>query len=189
MKLCICFEICMSSNQFCLRLIFSSFSQACADNGWTNQYSCQLFYGQGWHTLCYSISKTHIVVEIPSTLRCFSYLISRFLTDIKHLAKNWQMGILSAPFWCLCQISLFYALIKFCYTKSSKWSRLVSGPGLKSSPLEVESQQSTQLEAATFQFDPSPGLHIPTAHWISKSEFTMGITNVMKYKLNPLSPS
>ena len=47
-----------------------------ADNGSTNQYSCQLFYGWGWHTLCHSISKILIVGEgpgeIPSALRHLS---------------------------------------------------------------------------------------------------------------------
>ena len=38
------------------------------------------------------ISKMHIVGEgpgeTPSALRCFSYMINSFLTDIKYLAEN-----------------------------------------------------------------------------------------------------
>ena len=63
-----------------------------ADNSLTNQYSCQLFYGQRMIHSCHSISKMHIVGEgpgeTPSALRCFSYMINSFLTDIKYLAKN-----------------------------------------------------------------------------------------------------
>ena len=58
--------------------------------------------------------KMHVVGEGPgatlSVLRCFFYLISSLLTGIKHLAKNYQGGTLSVPFWCLCQklsLSLF----------------------------------------------------------------------------------
>ena len=62
-----------------------SFLKPWADNGVTNQYSCQLFYGQRWHTLCHSISKMRIVGEgpgeTPSALRCLSYLMNSLLTD------------------------------------------------------------------------------------------------------------
>ena len=47
MKLCICFATCLSSKWFCLSLTFFSFLKPWAANGSTNQYSCQLFYGQG----------------------------------------------------------------------------------------------------------------------------------------------
>ena len=47
-----------------------------ADNGSTDQYSCQLFPGWGRHTLCHSISKMLIVGEgpgdAPSALRRLS---------------------------------------------------------------------------------------------------------------------
>ena len=70
-------------NQFCLRLtvfyFFFPFLKPWADNGSTNQYSCQLFYGLGRHTLYHPISKMHIVGEgsgeTSSALRCLSYLI------------------------------------------------------------------------------------------------------------------
>ena len=78
-----------------------SFLKPWADNGVTNQYSCQLFYGQRWHTFCHSISKMHIVGEGPgetlSALRCLSYLINSFLTDIKELAKTNKGGTLHPP--------------------------------------------------------------------------------------------
>ena len=58
-----------------------SFLKPWADNGSTNQYSCQLFYGWEWHPLCHPISKMHIVGEgpgeTPSSLRCLSYLINK----------------------------------------------------------------------------------------------------------------
>ena len=86
MKLCICFGICLSSKWLYLRLIFFfSFLKPWADNGSTNQYSCQLLYGWGWHTPCHSISKMHTVGETgetPSALSCFSFLIRSLLTNI-----------------------------------------------------------------------------------------------------------
>ena len=78
-----------------------SFLKPWADNGSTNQCSCQLFYDQGWHTSCHPISKMHIVGEgpgeTPSALRCLSYLINSFLTDIKQLAKTSKGGTLHPP--------------------------------------------------------------------------------------------
>ena len=51
-----------------------------------------------WHTLCHSISKMHTVGEgpgeTPSALRCLSYLIRSFLTDIKQLAITSKGGTL-----------------------------------------------------------------------------------------------
>ena len=49
---------------------------------------CQLFYGWGL--------TPHVILSIvgaepgetPSALSCLSFLINRFLTDIKHLARN-----------------------------------------------------------------------------------------------------
>ena len=50
------------------------------------------FMARGWHTSFHPISKMHIMGEGPgetrSALRHLSYLINRFLTDIKHLAKD-----------------------------------------------------------------------------------------------------
>ena len=49
------------------------------------------FMVEGWHTWCHPISKIHIVGEgpgeTPSALKCLSYLINSFLTDIKQLTK------------------------------------------------------------------------------------------------------
>ena len=90
-------------------LLFSNLGLITAQQTSTHIY---YFMAGGWHTSCHPILKMHIVGEgpgeTPSALRCLSYLISLFLTDIKHLAKSWQRGILSVPFWCLCQkLSLF----------------------------------------------------------------------------------
>ena len=78
-------------------------------------FPASCFMAGGWHTSCHPISKIHIVGEgpgeTPSALRCLSYLINSFLTDIKRLAKNYQGGTLSVHFWCLCQkfsLSLLY---------------------------------------------------------------------------------
>ena len=59
------------------------------------------FMAGGWHTSYHPISKMHIVGEGPgetlSALRCLSYLINSFLTDIKQLAKTNKGGILQPP--------------------------------------------------------------------------------------------
>ena len=59
------------------------------------------FMAGGWHTSCHPISKIHIVGEGPgetlSALRCLSYLINSFLTDIKELAKTNKGGTLHPP--------------------------------------------------------------------------------------------
>ena len=97
MKLCICFAICLSSKWFCLRLTFFSFLKPWAANGSTNQYSCQLFYGQGgeWHVLCHPISKLPIVEgpgETPSALRWMGILLSCYLS----FKMDSRMGIFSS---------------------------------------------------------------------------------------------
>ena len=50
------------------------------------------FMAGEWHTSCHPISKMHIVGEGPgetlSTLRCLSYLINSFLTDVRHPTKD-----------------------------------------------------------------------------------------------------
>ena len=60
------------------------------------------FMAGGWHTSCHPISKMHIVGEgpgeTPSALRCLSYLIHSFLTDIKQLAKTSKGGTLRPAF-------------------------------------------------------------------------------------------
>ena len=71
---------------------FFSLLKHWADNSSINQYSYQVFYVWGMTTSCLPISKMYIVGEgpgkTPSTLRWLSYLISSFLTDIKHPAKD-----------------------------------------------------------------------------------------------------
>ena len=98
-----------------------------------------VIYDWGWHTFCHSISNMHTVGqgpgETPSALRCLSYLINSFLTDIKQLAKTSKGGTLHPPSdVCvrsfLCPLS---TLIQLCYTKALEWSSLVPGPEAKSS--------------------------------------------------------
>ena len=139
---CVCLELtnafflCQWNYEFPLKFAFLrngsaqgslfSFLKHWADNGLTDRYSCQLFLGGGWHTLCHHISKVHIVGEgsgeTPSALGCLSYLMNSFLTDTKHLAINQQESTLFVPFWCLCQ-KLYLSLLYFNKTllhKSSK---------------------------------------------------------------------
>ena len=62
------------------------------------------------------------------------------------------LALLSATFWCLCQklsLSLLY-FNKTLLHKSSEWSRLVSGPGLNSSPLEAKNPDVFCGSAAIF---------------------------------------
>ena len=83
------------------------------------------FMAGGWHSSCHPISKMHTVGEgpdeIPSALRCLSYLVNSFLTDIKQLAKTSKWGHSLSPFWCLCQkLSLsFFHFNKTLLHKSS----------------------------------------------------------------------
>ena len=57
-----------------------SFLKPWADNGSTNEYLCQLFYGLEQHPLQHPISKMHIVGggpgETSSAFRCLFYLIN-----------------------------------------------------------------------------------------------------------------
>ena len=101
------------------------------------------FMAGGWHTSCHPISKMKIVGEgpgeTPSALRCLSYLINNFLTDIKHLAKTGR-GALSVPLLMSMSEGFsvpFHTLIKLCYTKFLEWSSLVPGPEAKSSSSEI----------------------------------------------------
>ena len=84
MELCIRFRICLSSKWF--KINFFSFLKPWADNGSTNQCSCQSFYGPGQLTLCQCYLKMHVVGEGPGAtvcvLRHFLSLISSLLVGI-----------------------------------------------------------------------------------------------------------
>ena len=99
MKLGICFGICLSSKWFHLRLTFFPFLKPWVDNNSTKQYSYQLFYCWGMtHIMPPYLNNAHSrrgPGETPSALRCLSYLLNSFLTDIKQLAKTY--GALSIP--------------------------------------------------------------------------------------------
>ena len=88
----------------------------------------------------------HIVGEGPgettSSLRGFPYLINSLLSDKKKKKKKTpcqKLGVFLTPsdVYVRHYLYLFHILIKFCYTKNSKWSSLVYSPRLKSSPPEV----------------------------------------------------
>ena len=90
MKLHICFGICLSSKWFHLNFfLFSNLGLIIAQQ---TSIDIDCFMAGGRHTMCHLISKMHIVGEgpgeIPSALRCPSYLINSFLTDIKYPAKD-----------------------------------------------------------------------------------------------------
>ena len=119
----------------------------------------------GWHTSFHPISKINIVGEgpgeTPSALRCLSYLINTFLTDIKQLVKTCKGGTLSAPFWCLRQklcLSLSY-FTKMVLYKSSERSSLVTGPRLNPSPPEAKNPSVFHGSATTFQSFPEATWH------------------------------
>ena len=77
---------------------FFFFLKPWADNGsTTNQYSCHLFYGQGWHTSCHFYIKnaycgTGTWWNSPA-LRCLSYLIQirsdQLLSGVRLFATPW----------------------------------------------------------------------------------------------------
>ena len=122
---------------------FFSFLKPWADNRSTNQYSYQLFYGQGMTHLMPSYRKNAHCGRgawwNSSALRGLSYLINNFQTDINQLAKL-AKGALSIPL--LMSMSEyfsvpFYILIKLCYTKALECSSLVPGPEVKSSSSEI----------------------------------------------------
>ena len=114
MKLGICFGICLSSKWFHLRLIFFLFSNLGLIIAPQTSIHINCFMAGGWHTSCHPLSKMRIVGEgpgeTPSALRCLSYLINSFLTDVKQLAET-SRGRSPSPFWYLCQklsVSRFY---------------------------------------------------------------------------------
>ena len=108
------------------------------------------FMAGKWYTLCHPISKMHIVGEgpgeTPTDLRCLSYLINNFLTDVKQLAKTSKGTLFPSPSGVYVRsfLYLYYTLIKFCYTKSSQKSSLVSGPWI-----EIISSGSHKSQCAT----------------------------------------
>ena len=112
----------------------------------------------GWHTSCHPISKMHIVGEgpgeTPSALRCLSYLINNFLTDIKPLAKTSRGALSTLLLLSMSEVFSvpFYALIKLCYAKALERSSLVPGPEVKSS-LELT---NPTLFTVSYQALPNP---------------------------------
>ena len=121
------FAICLSSKLFHHRLRFIylfSFHKSWAENGsvflsivlWLQDDTPHAILSQ--KCISWERGLVNLNLEVlpqpwgaPSTLRCLSYLINSFLTDIKHLVKNWQGGTISVPFWCLYQmlsLSLLY---------------------------------------------------------------------------------
>ena len=139
-------------SMFCLRLIFSFLLKPWADNGLTDQYSCELFYGQEMAYLMPSYLKSAYCgrgVWCDSLSLWVSLLSDEcFLTDIKHIAKSYQGGTLSVPCWCLCQklpLSLLYFNKNFVTQRLQvikhhlwPWIEFLSSRG-------HESQHSTQL--------------------------------------------
>ena len=104
------------------------------------------FMAGGWHTSGQPISKVHTVGKgpsaAPSTWRHRSHLTNSFLTDIKHLSKNYPGGTLFYPLlMSISKVSL--ALIYFNKTLLHKklqvvkphlwpWIKILSSGGHKS---------------------------------------------------------
>ena len=124
MKLYICLGIWLSSKWFHLRLTFFLFSNLALIIAQQTSIHINCFMAGGWHTSCHPISKMHIVGEgsgeTPSALRCLSYLINSFLTDIKQLAKTSKGGTLHPPSDVCVRsfLYLLYTLIKLYYKKA-----------------------------------------------------------------------
>ena len=72
--------------------------------------------------------------ETLSALRCLSYLINNFLTNIKQLAET-STGSFSIPLLVSVRALSVpcHILIKLCYTEALEWLSLVPGPKAKSS--------------------------------------------------------
>ena len=114
-------------NCFCLRLtsffLFSNLGLIMAQH---TSFHVNCFMAGDDKKMCHPISKIHIVGEgpgeTPSTLRRLSYLINSFLTDIKHLSKNYPGGTLFYPLlMSISEVSL--ALIYFNKTLLHKISK------------------------------------------------------------------
>ena len=146
------FGICLSSKWFHLRLTFFLFSNLGLIIAQQTSIHINCFMAGGWQTLCHPISKMHIVGEWPgetlSALRCLSYLMNSFLTDMKQLAKMSKRRHFPSPFWCLMSEAFsvpIYTLMKLYYTKA-EWSSLVPGPEVKSS-LEITTPFTVSCQA------------------------------------------
>ena len=157
MKLCICFGIHLSSNQFCLRLpffLFPNFGLIMAQ--WTSIH-VNYFMARDDRP-CAILSQKCILwkrdlVKLPSVLRCLYYLISSFIIDTKCLTENLQEGTISAPsdvYQKVCLSLLYFnkTLLhkKLWAVKSSLWAqiKILSFRG-------HESQYNTWLTVTTFQ--------------------------------------
>ena len=85
-------SLCLSSKWFHLRLTFFLFSNLGQIMAQQTSIHINCLMAGGWYTSCHPMSKMHIVGEgpgeTPSALRCLSYLINSFLTDMRHLAKD-----------------------------------------------------------------------------------------------------
>ena len=143
MKLCICFGIFPSSKWFHLRLTVFLFSNLGLIIAQQTSIHINCFMAGGWHTSCHPISKMHIVGEgpgeTPSALRCLSYLINNFLTDIKPLAKTSRGALSTLLLLSMSEVFSvpFCTLIKFCYTKALEWWSLVPCAKAKSSSSDI----------------------------------------------------
>ena len=92
MKLCSCFGICLSLKWFHLKLTFFLFSNLGLIIAQQTSIHINCFMARRWHTSCHPTSKMPIVGEgpgeTPSALRCLSYLINNFLTDLIHCERR-----------------------------------------------------------------------------------------------------
>ena len=131
MELCIHFRICLSSKWF--KINFFSFLKPWADNGSTNQCSCQLFYGWGeWDTSYHPISNMHIHCGKgawwnPSALRYLSYLINK-LTN-RHILSPSDVYTRSFPYLLYFNKTLLHKTLQVVKPRLWPWLELLSSGG------------------------------------------------------------
>ena len=110
---------------------FSSCPQSLPASVFSNEPTFRMRWPKYW-SFSFSIIPSK---EIPGLISLQSKGLTRVFSNTT-VQKHQFGGILSAPFWCLCQklsLSPLY-FNKTLLHKSSEQSSLVSGPGLNSSP-------------------------------------------------------
>jgi len=100
---------------------------------------------ESWRAAIHGVSKSQTRLSDWTELKCYNSLL-------KHSKRKLFLSPSDVYIWSLNH--LFYTLIKFCYTKNSKWLSLVTGPILNSSALEARNSVVivVQLLKATIYF-------------------------------------